>query len=386
MADNSFSQNQWPEGNKNEGAKPNVDVRTYSSDVKSVADSGGGAPKPYVPETPPPAPKMPEPAAPSPIVKSEPKQTFNEVFPSVSQGGQEAAPAPMNLDSGNMANMATEGMKPKKSSKGLFMGILAVIIIAGLIALGYFFVYPIFFGGEVEEVAEVPVAPAAEVPAEPSVPTVPEVPTVTEGESEVEATVPAEESEIPSVPAASLVHSSLFKSAADATADVTLAELSVSAYQSSMEFTTAEVPVLKELVFKKGGGDVATFNDIAGILLPGLFAADLNQSFEEDFTFFTYTDSKGTWPGFVAKLKEGSTLADVQTEVANLESSGNLANLYLSSPGSQTSWKSGSVEGISTRYLPFSLSGASLNYGWSGNMLVVGTSFPGFQESAKRLK
>jgi hypothetical protein len=219
---------------------------------------------------------------------------------------------------------------------------------------------------------------------ETEIPTIPEIPVIT-GEEE-ETTTPAEEPGTPSAPAASLIHSSLFKSAADATADVTLSDLGVSAYRTSVEFTTVEVPVLNEVVFKKSDGEVASFSDVLGFLLPGLFSADLNQSFEADFTFFTYADSKGTWPGFVVNLKNGVTSADVQTGVAGLESSENIANLFLTSPGNQSSWKSGTVEGVSNRYLAFGLSGASLNYGWLGDSLVVSTSFPGFQEALKRLK
>ncbi len=395
MAEDKFNQDSRPEGGEKKPTQPNVDVRTFGSDVKSVADSGGGSPKSYTPATPPPSPKLPETQAPdrperTPLEvekKPEMKQSFGEVFPSVSKEKTPTpAPAPMSFEAGGLG---AEGVKTKKSPKGLFIGILVLIIIVGLFAVGYFFVYPFFFGGETEEAAEVPPpvsAPesSAEVPA---VPEIPEVPVVTESGT----TTPAEGEETatePEAPAETTLteHASLFVSAADASSDATLSELNVSAYKGSLEFTTAEVSVLNEQVFKDSEGVLINFTNLAGALLPGIFTENLSQSFESDFTFFTYTDSKGTWPGFIAKLGSDAVLADVQTQVAGLETSENLANLYLTDPGSQTSWKSGTVEGVSNRYLSFSLDGASLNYGWQDNLLVVSTSFSGFQETLKRLK
>jgi cytoskeletal protein RodZ len=391
MADDAFNQNQWPDKDKGQSPsqppKPDVDVRTFDSDVKSTAQSGGGAPKPYTPPTPPP----PKPAQePKPV--EEPKQSFGQVFPSASSKGdggepqseqKEPSPTPMNFDA---AGLEAEGMKPKKSPKGLFIGILVLIIVVGLVALGYFFIYPVFFGspGEVAEVAP----PAPSEPSQPEVPVVPQVPVVTEEE---ETTAPEEESgetaepETPAPPAVT-EHNSLFTTAADVSGDVTLSSISVTAYKDSLEFATAEVSVLKEVVFRTGEGEFVSFDDLLGVLLPTVFTGELNQSFEPDFTLFTYTDSNGTWPGFVAQLGEGATLADVQSGVSALENSANLANLYLASPGTEGSWGSGSVEGVSNRYLPFSQSGASLNYGWKGNLLVVSTSFPGFREALQRLE
>ena len=178
----------------------------------------------------------------------------------------------------------------------------------------------------------------------------------------------------------------MFKTTADATADVTLADLTASALKNGLSFSTAEVAVLKEIIFKDTEGAMLAFGDVTGVLLPDVFSAETVAFFENDFTFFTYTNDKGTWLGFVGKVKSDATLADVKTAIAGIEESANLANLFLSDAGTASTWKSGTTEGVANRYLTYSLAGAGLNYGWSGDTLVVSASYLGFQEALKHLK
>ena len=104
------------------------------------------------------------------------------------------------------------------------------------------------------------------------------------------------------------------------------------------------------------------------------------------FTFFTYTNDKGVWLGFVGKAKSDSTLSDLKTSVAKIEKSAGLTNMFLSDAGTATTWKGGTTEGVSNRYLTYSLAGAGLNYGWLNDTLVVSASYQGFQEALKHLK
>ena len=123
---------------------PDVDVRTFGSDVKSMADTGGGAPKPYQPAAP----------AESQPVPQEEKKPFGEVF----ETPGEVSPVPAEMPP---AGMQEFGAAPK-FKKGLFAGLLVLIIVVGLGAIGYFYVYPTFFGG-VSEIESPP--PAAPEPA-----------------------------------------------------------------------------------------------------------------------------------------------------------------------------------------------------------------------------
>ncbi|MCP6720157.1 MAG: hypothetical protein KJI72_02410 [Patescibacteria group bacterium] len=398
MAEDSFNQKAWPEEKSGQnqppsigtgegevplakppGApkEPKVDVRTSTSDIKSMQESGGGPPRPY---TPPPPPTGGEGGQQIPPAAPEKKQSFSQVF-KPPQVEQSPTPAKLPESSGGMQVGA------EKSKKGLFLGILALIIVVGLVAAGYFFVYPFFF--QAEEVVEVPQEsvspPSAEVPTIPEVPAIPEVPEVPlEGEQvEEEAEVMEEISLTPTI----TEHTSSFKTPADLSEDVDLFALDLGSVRSSIQFTTAEVPIFKELVLKDSEGNFVSFSGLMDALLPAVFSGEVIGVFEPDFTMFAYTDDKGTWPGYVARLRSGAVLSDAEGGVSQLENDTNITNLFLIDPGSSTTWEGGQTEGVSNRYLTFSQSGAGLNYGWLNNdTLVIGTSYSGFQEALKHLK
>ena len=399
MPEDSFNQNNWPE-NKSNGSQPpslgtgegesplakpsevskapQVDVRTSASDIKSMQESGGGPPRPYTPPPPPP----PTEGGSGQKIPSAPteKQSFSQVFkpPQVEQPSITPAKLPDSL--GGMQ------ISDKKSKKGLFLGILALIIVVGVAAAGYFFVYPIFF--QTPEEIEVPQEPVSstptEIPTVPEVPVVPEVPAVPPEDEQVEEeTGILEESSLtPTI----TEHASLFKMSADLSEDASLSAFDLSGVRGATQFTTAEVSVFKEIVLKDSESNFVSLSGLMDVLLAGIFTSDVVGTFEPDFTMFAYTDDKGTWPGYVMKLKSDSVLADVKSSISQIESDTNITNLFLTDPGSSATWKSGQVEGVSNRYLTFGQSGAGLNYGWLDNTLVIGTSYPGFQEALKRLK
>ena len=132
-----------------------------------------------------------------------------------------------------------------------------------------------------------------------------------------------------------------------------------------------------------------TFNQFSSLLVPDFLndgSGTLSNSFNPLFTFFTYTNDKGTWPGYIVSLRSNA-VSDIKDRVkSSLEASTNIKNLYLTDPGTAVVWKSGSAEGVATRYSTYSLAGAGLNYGWLNDTLVVSTSYAGFQEALKRLK
>lgn len=343
---------------------PKIDLRTMASDLGSIKESGGGPPRPYVP--PPPTFNKPE----------EPVGAASPPFEPPKIG--ETAPVQFP------AGVPLEG-KPK--SKGLFVVILAVIIIVGLGAIGYFFVYPYFFKQSKEEAVEAPPpTPKEEAPAPilPAVPTIPEAELSPPGE-EAATTTETSPIETPPPPLTTPSHVSLFKKAADASSEVNLAALDLTSLKQAWGSETAEVPVLKELVVKENEALVGSA-DLLKILLPTLFGEGPNL-FEDDFSLFVYVKANGTWPGFILKKKSDAESAQITSRLTALEATNEIVNLYVSDPGTPSGvWKNGSTSGISNRYTTFSKAGYALNYGWVGDLLVFSASYDGFKEAVKRLQ
>lgn len=342
------------------------DLRTMNSDIASMKESGGGAPRPYVP--PPPIRQREEsgPAAPPPGIAFAPEKMAG---PSTGLGVN----VPFSPAQAKPAPLQPKPAVVKKSSGGLFYVLLTVVVVAGLAALGYFFIYPALFGDKTATEPEATLPPQS---PEATTPPVVETPA---------APLPAEGAPVPGTQISE--HQSLLKTAADVSTNVALDALSPSSIKNQIGFSTAQVPILKEFVFKNSKGVILTAGDIMGTLLPDVLAgASSRPLFESDFTFLSYTNDKGTWLTAVLKLFGDASLAEVKTAVEKIESSVNLKNLFITDPGTPLNWKSGAASGAATRYLAFSQSGASLNYGWVGDILVISTSYDGFREVARRLR
>ncbi|MEK7464586.1 MAG: hypothetical protein AAB617_02295 [Patescibacteria group bacterium] len=358
MADQNFNPLGTGEGESpivpSQGSeKLDVTMRTSASDIKSMQDSGGQVPRPYVP---PPSVPTYSPSGLSGIGGQPFQPPQLDQYPPASMPGNE----PKKLESMSQEfPPAIPG--EKKSNKKLFITILVALVVVGAGALGYFFIYPKFF----KTTTPVPAIQTPEVPAVPEVPTVPEVPPAPI--TEALETIPA--------------HVSLFKSPADLMVEIKLPTSNLTGLQNSVPFETAEVAVLKEIKLANADGNLLSLSGLMKFLMPDVFNQDLLKSFEPDFTMFVYSDSKGAWPGYVLSLGKDAVLADVQAKATAIEGVG-LNNVFLSDPGQASTWKNGA----SNRYLSYSQSGAGINYGWVGNNLVIATSYSGFQEAAKRLK
>ena len=232
---------------------------------------------------------------------------------------------------------------------GLVAGTAAILVLAALV--GYFFVWPLFSGKETPQVTEITPPPLLPVKPTPPAPT----------------------------------SQSFFTKSAASTKEINLSVLTLAELSSALKTKSGEsvaTGTVKEVVLKVNGTS-ATSSALLNVLIPG---TGLESMLESGATSFIYYDNKGAWPGYIFKLKSGTNSAAAQTSTAKIEQSKNLAALYLTSPGtaSKNGFRSGFAAAVSTRYLSFS-SGASLNYGWVNNYLVISTSFDGLKKAMELL-
>ncbi len=315
----------------------NITMRTMDSDVKSIKENGGGNPTPYIPK------------------QNIPPQN-------IPMGGDQFPPA-QNIGGNSFPNE-----EPKKN-KGVLIGIISFLVVIGLGLLGYFFVYPIFKNNPPPkpEVKQQTPPPAPDNKVEKPLPPVTEKPTSTEPQKPPQ-----------------IIHSSLFKNPADVSSEISLSSVTLGAYQSSLQNTTADVPLFKEIVFKGGDNNIIPFASLMEVIAPQTFSA-IRDSFNQDATFFTYTDSKGTWPGLLVNLKPGITASNVQSAIKSMEQNGEAKNFFLTDPGTATGWSDGTVGSFSARYTKFSKDGASFNYFFANNTLVISTNYLGAKEALLKL-
>lgn len=328
-----------------------------------LPQSQGSPPPASEPSKPPPPPKAQSPLPPPPpppppaggsVVPPPPGQEVDirtlvsDAKSLKSSGGLGAEPetfAPTDL-AGDATFMPQVDVSAKasKSKKRIIFISLGILVMLGVAAGAvYFFVLPLFSPQEPEVIVdETPVPPPPPQPLEPS-----------------------------------FVHTS-FLVGSDASENVLLDSLELNqilAVQAGGSFPSGSI---KEINFAIGGNPVSS-QDFLGLLLPGLDG----ELFDQDFTNFVYYDDDGAWPGYIFLLGNQANKGAATVAVAsNIENVSNITPFYLTSPGSADvgGFKNGSVDSANTRYVPFELDGASFNYGWSGDYLILSTSFSGFQK------
>ena len=123
------------------------------------------------------------------------------------------------------------------------------------------------------------------------------------------------------------------------------------------------------------------------IAFPELNPTTILTAFDRDMTAFVYKDANGSRPGYIFKLNDSANPATVSADIKSIESSDNLPNLFLTSPGAAIGvFKDGITIGdAKARYINYSTIGASFNYARFNNYLVVSTSFNGLKEAMKLL-
>ncbi|HDY72947.1 MAG TPA: hypothetical protein ENH86_00020 [Candidatus Jorgensenbacteria bacterium] len=348
-----------------------------NSDIKSMQDQGGNAPKPYTPPTPPPPVGGPvgsvPPKIPSGDSPFQPPQVPPTEPPVPPAGG--ISQPPQNIAGGDMPE--------KKSNKKLFITLLVALIVIAVAVAAYFFVIPLF--GNDEDVTDTTTPPETEqfVPDDTiDIPTVPEA-DVPNGDTFVQDEDP-EDAVAGGVPAE--FHVSLFSPQADTTVFLEPNSLILADIKSVFSLSPTDVPLFREIVFRNSDGTMILFEELAPVLLPSVFTETLASLFESDATYFTYTDSDNTWFGFAARLKadaDKSIATAAASEIENVKSE--VAGLYLNDPGTPGDWNDGQTNGETTRYIPFSLTGASMGITWLNDILLISTNYEGAKEAASRL-
>jgi len=120
-----------------------------------------------------------------------------------------------------------------------------------------------------------------------------------------------------------------------------------------------------------------------GVLDPQFFATN----FEPDFTYFIYKDKQGYWPGYMLALKPGQNWLFLKSDVAKLEESPKLENLFMTSPGKKTgeAFQDGTIEKQPVRALVFDSPGGVFIYGWFRGYFIMSTSNEGLKQALSRI-
>lgn len=321
----------------------NMAVRTMNSDAASIQNQGGGQPMAYTPNPVPPK---------------------TEVFVP-----PQAEVAPLNPSVGT-ESVSTGGKNP------IILGLASFIIVVALGAIGWFVVYPNIAGPEEAAPAE-----QTESSAETALP--PEEPPVAEEAAPIEnSTSSASSTEADLPETKTLIHKSFFKTAADAVTEFNFLPATADNYKAAFPAGTAEVALLKEVIFKTETSAYAS-GDLLAVLAPKSLGEE-SGVFEEDFTAFSYTDKNGVWPGLILKIAEGKKEMAAGA-IKKLETSEEAANFFGGTiAGTPKTWKDGKIGSYAGRYLAFASAGASLNYAIAGDYLIISGSYTGAQEAAKR--
>jgi hypothetical protein len=325
-----------------------VKVRTMRSDLDAMAKSGGGLPR----------------------------------FQNVKITG---------LSQGDVSGIEVERTK---SSKGAVTALIVIVIVAAVVVGGYF-AYKAFFAGAP---ASTPVtqSPNAATPTQTVPPTI-ALTTPISGSAPAPAALPTSTAATTTTP---FVHASVFiKKPADQVLTLTLSSGGAASNASDLQTFSQKLTALLatanksanliEIDVKGADGHDLSVSDIltqanAAILDPQF----LDANFNPDATFFVYRDANGFWPGFVLQLKAGENWLFLKDDVQKLESSPNIANLFLENVGNPSAdgFTDSAINGTAVRVLPFpdASAPAYFIYGWYESDLIFGTSESGLAQAMGR--
>lgn len=337
-----------------------VGVRTMASDIASIAERGGGSPKPRLIR----------------ISSRSQETTKAAAIPHAAH----PAISPAVVHSATVSPVADETQNPVPESKSFygeqgrtifskpsFLFPFLGLLLFGVFSAAYFFVYPLM--NPKKPVVKAPVVPAVTQPL-------------------------------------SFEHKSFFGQPVDGNFI-----LEILSPVSGMKFERDKISSFVngvtgsffEIIPQSGGGQAISADDFFSSIGGNILGSDfLNENFEKDFTLFLYKDKgglparAGLWPGYILKLKSGKSPIFLQKAVLEKMQSASVerANLFLVSPGvpANSQFQNGLSSGQPIWFLNFpnlpteasAQAGASsvVAYGWFFNKyLTISTSLDGLKQA-----
>lgn len=333
-----------------------VNVRTMQSDMKSIQESGGQNPQPYMTEI----NQQPKKETPPQEVSFQPSELGTNIpgyvgpeEPIFKPGG---AVGPLPPQQKPIQPETTAVKPPQKGSKVLIISLAAVVLVVAVLGIGYYF-------------SKKQKAVSTATPEQTNTPPVDTTPT-------------------PPKPQ----YSSLFKTANVPQAEEIITALDLENIKKALNNAAATIPTdtLKEIVLRNADNSLVSSYKLFPILLPEIAKEDLTGVFEENSMTVVFVNKDGAWPAYVFQLKSSANAEQAQALIKkDLESSTNLKNIFLQESGRPAAaFKDGQAgsPAIKTRYLTYSNPLAALNYGWIDNKLVIASNYSTLLEVLKNLQ
>lgn len=336
MSDPELEKVELPETPSAPPPPAEVKIRTMRSDLESMARSGGGMP-----------------------------QFQNIAVPGLSLGN--------GAQGKNAVAAAAVRTAAAPKRNGLVVTLVVIAVLAAVALVGYA-AYQIFFagGGNNETTTGTAAAPVAPAPVAPT----------------------------PITPASSaFIHASLFKEPADqalilvlsangvamSAADLQTFDQKLTALLAGAEKTASVIEVNVETVDRHG----VSAHDLLAAMNAPILSDQALAHFNPDATFFIYQDKNGFWPGIVLSLNVGDNWLYAEKDVAQLESSPDVANFFLTNIGAPAGgFVDGTVSSTAVRVLQFVnvTPPAYFLYGWDNPYLILSASEDGFAAALARLQ
>lgn len=331
-----------------------VSVRTMQSDINSIKESGGQNPQPYTSEL----NQKPKKETPTTEETSfQPTESESSITgyagpeEPIFQPGAFTSPLPPK----QKPNQAGTEAKPrKKTSKVLIISI--ILILAAATEAGYYF----FVKNQKTNPSLIPLtAPLS---------------------TETPAPTPAPQ------------YVSLLRTPNALQEEIIIPSLTLGNIKNALLAAINATPInnLKEVILRKPDQSLVAFSEFFPTFIPELTGETISAIFKKNFTIVIFVDENGVWPGYIAQLNPNFSLIAAQAAIKqSLESSVNLTNIFLKNAGSAiVFFKDGKAGNptINTRYLVFPEIGATMNYGWVNDKIVISASSSGLLEILKKLQ
>lgn len=199
---------------------------------------------------------------------------------------------------------------------------------------------------------------------------------------------------------APFIHVSLFKKQADQTLIFTFSSGGAATSAADLQTFNQRLSALLagadnnahmiEIAMRTADGRGVAIGDVLAQANAPLLSAQALAHFNPDASFFVYRDANGFWPGIVLLLTPGDNWLFAKNDVQSLESSPDIANLFLAGVGapSASGFADSTVNNTAVRAVSFPHANppATFLYGWYQTYLIISTSQNGFTAAMKLLQ